>query len=171
MPTWQYSYSCHSLKGDSSSQENTQSISKANTAWLRRKGCGLLYHHSAGALWRGAQSKLAYLSLTTGHCKVFSETWAGSAYAFVLEEKLIFAEYLDYSLTSTVGSNAPSARLQVTPSCVVQSTQLRDIMPSRERPTKAPAVGPSESHEFQQIQLQGLATGSWQPPIKGLQYW
>jgi len=35
------------------------------------------------------------------------------------------------SVTQTVGSNAPSASLATTPSCVVQSTCLREGMPSR----------------------------------------
>ena len=35
------------------------------------------------------------------------------------------------SVTLTVGSSAPSASLQMTPSCVVQLTRQRDRMPSR----------------------------------------
>ena len=33
------------------------------------------------------------------------------------------------------------------------------------RPRQAGAVGPDEPHKVQQIQVQGVAPGSWQPPL------
>ena len=34
-----------------------------------------------------------------------------------------------------------------------------------ERPRQAQTVGPGEAHEVQQIEVQGLAPGLWQPPL------
>ena len=63
---------------------------------------------------------------------------------------------------STIGSNAPSASLQMAPSCLVQSTQLRDGI-SIERPKHAWAVGLGELMSELMRQRQDLQLGHGKP--------